>query len=59
MSTNTMKPEDRRPRDPLMRAADAALRRAALKAQERTRLLKQASDSAGTPRGSTAALVTQ
>ena len=30
---------DRRPTDPMMRAADAALRRAAIKAQERARAL--------------------
>lgn len=31
----------RRPSDPLLRAADAALRRAAVKAQERARQTKQ------------------
>ena len=33
---------DRRPTDPLMRAADAALRRAAIKAQERARAVAAA-----------------
>lgn len=40
MADRAENPEDRRPSDPLMRAADAALRRAAIKAQERARLAK-------------------
>lgn len=37
MKTETTKPVERRPRDPLLRAADAALRRAARSAQARAR----------------------
>lgn len=39
-------PSDRRPRDPLLRGADAALRRAAVKAQQRAQALGVATDGA-------------
>ena len=37
MKARKLDPAERRPTDPLLRAADAALRRAAIKAQERAR----------------------
>lgn len=39
---NASEPAPRRPTDPLLKAADAALRRAALKAQERARTTAEA-----------------
>lgn len=44
MKRESSKPEDRRPKDPLLLAADAALRRAALKAQERARAVRFAAE---------------
>lgn len=46
----TQSPTDRRPVDPLFQGADAALRRAAVKAQERRAQIEQAQVKPGNDR---------